>query len=51
MVQELPVGLAHDAFDPDGRLVDAEQHAALERALHALREAVADAGPVGSATR
>ncbi len=48
---ELPVGLAHDAFDADGRLVDADQHAALERALHALREAVADAGPVGSATR
>ncbi len=48
---ELPVGLAHDAFDPDGRLVDAEQHAALERALHALAEAVADAGPVGAATR
>jgi chromate reductase len=48
---ELPVGLAHDAFDADGRLVDAAQHAALERAVQALTGAIAHAGPVGAATR
>ncbi len=48
---ELPVGLAHDAFDADGRLVDAELHAALERAVRALTDAVRDAGPVVAGSR
>ncbi len=48
---ELPVALAHDAFDDEGRLADPELHAALERAVEALTTAVREAGPVGAATR
>jgi len=48
---ELPVGLAHQAFDDAGRLVDPDQHAALERAVGALVAAVEHARPVGTASR
>ena len=48
---ELPVGLAHEAFTPEGRLADGEQHAALERAVAALTAAVAEPELVGATTR
>jgi chromate reductase len=48
---ELPVALAHEAFTADGRLADAEQHAALQRAVRALTAAVEEKQLAGATSR